>query len=232
DGDEMIRRLGERLVSVDLLAEAAELLDHQVRYRLAGTAKAQVAAQLAVIQLLDRQPEDALETIRRTRQTRLPQDLNVTRLLLEARALTEMEDYEYALDLIDGIETPEADLLRADIYWESENWTAAAGAMETVLGERWRVPASLTLVEQGQVMRASIAYALAGEQQALDALKGRYGPKMTMGRYAEAFDVLTQSPDASGVAFRQLASTIADIDTLQDFLANYRGDVSTADVNS
>jgi hypothetical protein len=28
------------------------------------------------------------------------------------------------------------------------------------------------------------------------------------------------------------ASTIADIDTLQDFLANYRGDVSTADVNS
>ena len=232
DGDEMIRRLGERLVSVDLLAEAAELLDHQVRYRLAGAAKAQVAAQLAVIQLLDRQPEDALETIRRTRQTRLPQDLNVTRLLLEARALTEMEDYEYALDLIDGIETPEADLLRADIYWESENWTAAAGAMETVLGERWRVPASLTLVEQGQVMRASIAYALAGEQQALDALKGRYGPKMTMGRYAEAFDVLTQSPDASGVAFRQLASTIADIDTLQDFLANYRGDVSTADVNS
>ncbi len=232
NGDEMIRRLGQRLVAVDLLAEAGELLDHQVRYRLAGTAKAQVAAQLAVIQLLDQQPEAALETIRRTRQTRLPRDLNVTRLLLEARALTEMEEFQTALDLIDGIETPEAQLLRADIHWESDNWNAAAGAMETVLGDRWRIPANLTVIEQGQVMRASIAYALAGQQRALDALKGRYGPKMTIGRYAEAFDVLTRSPDASGVAFRQLASTIAGIDTLQDFLANYRSDTKAADVNS
>ena len=35
-GDEMIRRLADRLVSVDLLDQAAELLQHQVDHRLQG----------------------------------------------------------------------------------------------------------------------------------------------------------------------------------------------------
>ena len=42
-GDEMIRKLADRLVSVDLLDQAAELLQHQVDNRLQGAARAQVA---------------------------------------------------------------------------------------------------------------------------------------------------------------------------------------------
>jgi len=38
-GDEMIRRLSDRLVSVDLLDQAAELLQHQVDHRLQGAAR-------------------------------------------------------------------------------------------------------------------------------------------------------------------------------------------------
>src|SRR5207244_10501927 len=37
-GDELIRRLADRLVSVDLLDQAAELLQHQVDHRLQGAA--------------------------------------------------------------------------------------------------------------------------------------------------------------------------------------------------
>ena len=47
-GDEMIRKLADRLVSVDLLDQAAELLQHQVDNRLQGAARAQVAVRLAV----------------------------------------------------------------------------------------------------------------------------------------------------------------------------------------
>ena len=42
-GDEMIRRLADRLVAVDLLYQASELLQHQVDHRLQGAARAQVA---------------------------------------------------------------------------------------------------------------------------------------------------------------------------------------------
>jgi tetratricopeptide (TPR) repeat protein len=43
-GDEMIRRLADRLVSVDLLDQAAELLQHQVDHRLQGAARSQVGS--------------------------------------------------------------------------------------------------------------------------------------------------------------------------------------------
>ncbi|MEX2036540.1 MAG: tetratricopeptide repeat protein, partial [Xanthobacteraceae bacterium] len=46
-GDEMIRRLAERLVSIDLLDQAAELLQYQVDNRMQGAARAQVATRLA-----------------------------------------------------------------------------------------------------------------------------------------------------------------------------------------
>jgi len=48
-GDEMIRRLSDRLVGVDLLDQAAELLQHQVDHRLQVAARAQVATRLAVV---------------------------------------------------------------------------------------------------------------------------------------------------------------------------------------
>ena len=63
DGDEMVRRLARRLIDVDLLDQAAELLKHQVDERLEGVAKAQVATDLATVYLMDRQAEKALQVI-------------------------------------------------------------------------------------------------------------------------------------------------------------------------
>ena len=89
-GDEMIRKLADRLVSVDLLDQAAELLQHQVDHRLQGAARAQVAARLAVIYLMDRKPDRALQALRATRTGDLPNELRNQRLLLEARALSDI----------------------------------------------------------------------------------------------------------------------------------------------
>lgn len=227
DGDEMIRRLGERLVAVDLLDEAIELLDHQVRFRLEGTAKAQVAVRLAVIQLLDKQPARALDTIRRTRQTRLPEDLTFKRLMLEGRALSELGEFDQALELIAGIDVAESNLLRADIYWSAQDWPNAALALARVLSDNGPQPADkpLDAAIQSRVMRAAIAYALAGQQDGLDKLRTLYVSQMAATPYADSFDVISRSSANNGVAFRQLASTIAGLDTLKDFMATYRRDL-------
>ena len=60
-GDEMIRKLADRLAKVDLLDRAAELLKHQVTYRLSGVDKARVGAQLALLDLMNDQPQAALD---------------------------------------------------------------------------------------------------------------------------------------------------------------------------
>src|SRR4029077_9511421 len=63
-GDEMIRRLAERLTAVDLLDEPAELLQYQVDKRLEGAARAQVAARLAMVYLTNRKPDRAIAALR------------------------------------------------------------------------------------------------------------------------------------------------------------------------
>ena len=52
-GDEMIRNLARRLVKVDLLPQAADLLQYQIDNRLNGVSRAQVATDLALIRIAD-----------------------------------------------------------------------------------------------------------------------------------------------------------------------------------
>ena len=98
-GDEMIRRLADRLVAVDLLDQAAELLQHQVDHRLQGAARAQVATRLAVIYLMNRKPDRALAALRATRIADLSNELRNQRLLLEARALSDIGRHDLALEV-------------------------------------------------------------------------------------------------------------------------------------
>ena len=82
-GDEMIRRLADRLALIDLLDQAAELLQYQVDKRLEGAARAQVAARLAMVYLTNRKPDRAIAALRLTRIADLSGELRQQRLLLE-----------------------------------------------------------------------------------------------------------------------------------------------------
>ena len=99
----MIRRLADRLVAVDLLDQAAELLQHQVEHRLQGAARAQVATRLAVVHLLNRKPERALQVLKSTRLSDLSNDIRNQRLMLEARALSDVGRHGLAFDVAQNL---------------------------------------------------------------------------------------------------------------------------------
>jgi hypothetical protein len=222
DGDEMIRRMADRLVAVDLLAPAADLLNYQITKRLDGVARAQVASRLAMIYLMDQKPQKALDTIRSTQISTLPDDVNHQRLLLEARAFAALKQWNDALDLIAVDQAPDTARLRADIYWESGNWAVAAQKAEELLGVRYSDAAPLTAGEREEVMRAAVAYSLANDEASLDRLRDRFGPKMKASPDGSAFAVVAQRIDAHGTAFRDQAAQIASIDTLQTFMKDFR----------
>ncbi len=228
DGDDMIRRLSDRLVSIDLLGPAAELLQHQVKERLEGVARASVATRLAMIYLLDHKPKEALATINETRQTRLPDDVNSQRRLLEARALAGLKQYEAAIDLIADDDSGEASRLRADISWDSANWTVAGNKAEEVLGDRYNVSGPLLPEERALIMRAAVAYSLGNDEAGLDKLRQHYAEKMTASPDAKAFAIVTERIDRQGVAFRDLAKQIASVDTLQAFMADFKKQTAAA----
>ena len=221
-GDELIRNLAERLVSIDLLAQAEVLLNYQVEQRLHGSvAKAQVAARLAGVYLMDDKPGEALKTLRSTMQNVLPPDLSETRQLLEARAFASLKKYDLALDLLSELDGPKVDDLRAEIYWESKNWDAAGQASEAMADAATAGQAPDLALSDGvrfNIMRSAIAYAMGSNAKGLARLRDKFGPRMATSVDASAFAVVSDPIETSGVAFRELAGRVAAINMIERFV--------------
>ncbi|QCI62991.1 tetratricopeptide repeat protein [Phreatobacter stygius] len=221
-GDEIIRRLADRLANMDLLDQAASLLQHQVDRRLTGAARSQVAARLAVVHLMNRKPAAALQALRTTRLADLPEELRVQRYLLEARALADAGRPDQALELLGEVKSLESEMLRADILWSAQRYRESAEQSEKWVSARRTGGAALNDDERRHLLRAAIGYALSDETLGLDRLRGRWRPLMTATVDARAFDVVTAPIEARGVEYREIARSIADRDTLDAFLQNYR----------
>ncbi|WP_339614395.1 hypothetical protein [uncultured Parvibaculum sp.] len=221
-GDEMIRHLADRLVEVDLLPQAAQLLDYQIENRLhGGVAKAQVAARLAGIYLLDQKPKAALHALRETRQVQLPAALQEQRRLLEARTLADLHQYDNALDLLAQMKSRKAALLRCDVLWDSARWPDAGAALEAELGDSWKNDGALDAETRFEVMRAAIAYSMAQDEDGLGRLRKKFGEKMQQSPDASAFAAVSDPIGAgSGGAFRDAVRRIASVNTLDKFLAS------------
>jgi len=221
-GDEMIRRLADRLVSVDLLDQAAELLQHQVDNRLQGVARAQVATRLAVVYLMDRKPDKALAVLRATRIAALTTDLRNQRLLIEGRVLSDTGRPALALEVIENIDGVAATRLRSDILWSAQRWREAAEQIERLLDDRWQQPAALTRSESIDVLRAAMGYAMAEDSMGLARFRERYGAKIEEGPHKLAFQVVTDPMGATGADFKDVARMVASINTLDTFLRDLR----------
>ena len=122
DGDLMVRRLARRLVDVDLLTQAAELLKYQADNRLDGVPRAEVSTDLAMIDLMNRRPEDALQELNSSRTTLLPTSLNAQRRVIESRAWLELGQYDHALELLQSDKGDDAQAIRAEVSWKQNDW--------------------------------------------------------------------------------------------------------------
>ena len=178
DGDAMVRKLVRRLVDVDLLDQAAALLKYQADSRLDGVGKAEVDTDVALIQVMNRQPEAALDALNASRTTLLPANLQSRRRVIQARALGALGRYDDALEILADDTSPDAASARAEVVWLKRDWPLAGRAMEVALGDRFKSPIALSEVEQIQLLRAAIAYSLAGDDAGLARLRARYGAQV------------------------------------------------------
>jgi len=217
-GDEMIRRLADRLAAIDLLDQAAELLQYQVDKRLEGAARAQVAARLAMVYLTNRKPDRAIAALRSSRIADLNGELRQQRLLLEARAQSDVGRHDLALDILSNISGREAVRLRSDIYWAARQWREASEQIELYYGDRWRDFKPLNPAERSDVLRAVVGYALADDAIGLGRFREKYAPLMTGEADKLAFDIASKPASGSSAEFAQIAKMAASVDTLEGFL--------------
>ena len=224
-GDQMIYRLADRLIEVDLLEQAATVLQHQVDHRLRGPDLARVGARLASIYLLDKKPALAVRALKASEATAMADELARQRRELLVRALTGTGDYDRALDLLYGDPGFEADRMRAEIYWRKQDWLSTATVTARMLARR-PPEDTLTASESDDLMRMAVALVLTNNRGALIELKDRYGEALAHSGRAEAFKAIASYADAAPVSPRAISAAVAEIDSYEAFLASLRKEVS------
>lgn len=221
NGDRIVRLLAGRLVHVDLLEQAAQLLQHQVDERLEGLSKAQAAADLAAIYLMDHRPDRALSALAASRQPNTPAALQANRRMLEARALLDLGRLENAVEMVDRDRSEDAQRVRAEAAWRSRDWLRAAAELRALLAMRNRAQ-PLDADSRQTVLRLGVALTLAGDDPGVRALYREYAGDLANTPEADAFEVIASGVHADGAAIRDVARAIARTDLLDRFMQGLR----------
>lgn len=221
-GDDLIRKLVDKLVDLDLLPQAAELMRYQIDNRLEGSARAQAAPRLAYVYLLDKRPEDALAVLNATRMNGLGDDLQRARLLLEARSRADLGDVTGAFELIETLSGDDVARLRAEIAWRSQDWKRAAELSELAIGDGWRTPEMFHDDTALYAVRAAIGYTLNADRLSLDRIRGRYLDKFGDRPDSAAFRFLTAPTTKRSPFESEYAANYKGGSTIDGFLKFYR----------
>lgn len=220
-GDEMIRNLARRLVRVDLLPQAAELLEYQLDNRLRGVARTQIAADLAVIYLADRKPQDALRVLNATRLPNIPESLARQRRILEARAMIDGGRDQLALDMLRDVDGRDATLLRIDAHWKAKRYAEASEMIEALYAEE---PSGTALSQPARmsIIKAAVGFVLANDTFGLSRLRAKFGDAMVTSPEWPMFDLVTGNVEVTSLEFKTVASQVAGTDGINAFLSSYR----------
>ncbi len=211
DGDLLIQAAAKKLEALGLYAQAARLIDHQVFKRLRGADRARVAADLADLYLLAKNPAESLRAIRSTRIAGMAPDVVQRRRRTEATALAGTGQTEAALALLSQALTAMELRLRADINWAQRNWAAAAGDYASFVSGR---PSLDSQEDRTAVVRAAAAFLLAGDRAGYRAFTKEASLRL------------------EGTAEADLIRTLGDVDRerfLANFMNSYRSVYSKSD---
>lgn len=205
DGDQMVRKLAQRLVAFDLLEPASSLLQYQVDNRLRGVGKAAVAVDLATIYLWDKRPDKALAALNSTRIPSLPKPLALERRLLEAAAYRDLGRFDHVIELVEPLEGIEPKSLMADAYWRDRKWTEASRALLAMLQGTGQV----TTKDADLVFKTAIAARMSKDSGMIAQVRS-YAKAMDGNANKASFDLITAQTDVSGASLSEAVRRLAD----------------------
>ncbi|OHC73325.1 MAG: hypothetical protein A3G18_12290 [Rhodospirillales bacterium RIFCSPLOWO2_12_FULL_58_28] len=221
-GDEMVQKLAERLVNVDLLDRGAELLKAQVNFRLKDKEKARVGAKLAMVHILERKFDDAIKVLDDVDMPGLDPEMVDQRRHIRAHALVGLERRDEAVELLKEDKSIEADLLRTDIFWNDKNWPKAAQSIRQ-LAKAFDARPNTPLDEKQStyILNEAIALALSNNERGLDRLRIDYITAMDATPLKDAFRLIASPQTIGLIDYETIAAKVTDVKNFQTFMATY-----------
>lgn len=226
-GDAIIQKLADRLAKFDLLDKAADLLEHQVKFRVQGEERASIGAQLALVHLLNKKPEKALEALEISGYGVASPALASERNRLAALALSKLDKSDISLEMLASDRSPQGQLLRLEILWDEQDWANVINVAEDMLSARTNIASPLTPQETDTLLKLALAYSFESDLTQLKYLREYYAPLMKQSPYKDIFEHITNDtaildPEDFEMVAKQISSTESFMKHFKDKIAEGR----------
>tara|TARA_R110000764_G_scaffold45730_24_gene102799 strand:- start:7653 stop:9800 length:2148 start_codon:yes stop_codon:yes gene_type:complete len=231
DADRLLQSLAERLVDVDLLGRAIDILNDQVENRSTGVEQIKLALRLAGIQVINNANADALETLKIAERAinKVPildsvpyrREMN----LLRARALSRDNRARDALFLLSNMKQDDDVIrLKADVAWTAGHWNDAAEALEELVSRYDIGPKEPINAQQANmILNWAVTLSLSGNRHVISNVRAAYGAEMKKTAKGDLFEVVTRPRQNAILADRDtIQQIVSEVDIFGDFLDVYR----------
>ena len=227
---EITQSVADRMVSVDLLDRAFDLLSEQFsKEDLSPQQRAGIGTRIALINLFKNRPSDALQILDVSESINLPQTLQAYRRLIRAKALAAIGVPETALELISNDYSRNALLLKTEIYWNSEQWGNAADTIKYLI-EKPTPNQKMTEEQMQLVLDWATTLKKAGRDTVIVRLRNTFKPYFEKTAYESAFNVLTDTFDADKISLNKINQVINNISAFSGFAEMYTQMLKTAPI--
>ncbi len=229
EGNQLIDRLADTLMSVNLMSRATRVLQDKVDRLGGGQDAINTALRIARIQLLDREPENALDTLALLDRMVAEYDgedkreMNRQIVLLKANGLADTGQPEQALFMTEGLDdTDEVIRLRIDTAWKTGQWVAASDNLSKLIARQNISSSNPPTNEQAQlILNRAVALSLSNQYDALQRFAAQYDRVMKQTPSYRTFLVVTRPQNISNLADREtLLDVTSEVDLFKDFLEN------------
>jgi hypothetical protein len=229
-GREMISHLADRLVTIDLLDQAASLLEHQMRYDAEKSQRSQIGAKVATIYLLNHQPRKALHALEDSVYGENPALLHQLRNRLAAQALIEQGDVDKAWQILGHDDSSEAERIRLSILWQRRDWPRVVTTVENMLKTRKDITAPITADESEFVIQLALAYIFEDNKEQLQYLRDYFTPLMANNPNKQVFDFITAGDIVPTPT--NFDDVIKNISSTRSFIDQYKARIQTAGLDA
>lgn len=219
----IVIKLADRLVAVDLLQRAEQLLNsymQQKHHSLSHNDLSAMGGRLALIDLFRNDENSAIKHLKETEFYDINETLRLQRKIIEAKALVQLGDIEKALDMLAGNNSKNALLLKSQIYWDSERWDEASDTIRFLV-EKPVEGQPLSDEQIRYILDWLTALKLAGKETVIVRIRNTFMPYFEKTPYASLFNLLTDKLEQDTISIKQIDKTIQNIQTFSNFARQY-----------
>ena len=217
----IVQKLADRLVAVDLLDRAYNLLEERLKSgTLTDTEAATYGSRLALINLFKGNNHEAMKILEKTNTPELSNTLKLQRRIIKAKALAGTGQEALALELLKDDYSKNALLLKSEIFWKGGLWGNAADSIKYLITQP--TPGKPLSEEQiNYILDWATALKNAGRETVIVRLRNKFMPYFQGTKYYSAFSVLTDTLDNKQLNIRTIDKAVNDIETFSNFAKIY-----------